>query len=562
MRLAGIANGALLSVAGLALFVACHGKASAPAADLPGHTVVYGGDVTFGRRINNALFDAAARGRIFGDVKPLLAKADLVIVNGEGVIAAGGMFTDKDEPRPYMYRAHPRMIEVLKDAGIDVVTVGNNHSGDYGRDALVEMLDRLTLAGIDYTGGGHDLADARRPAYRRVGDTVIAVVGADLTNTAVFAATHTLPGSLYFDAFKTSKNEDLIVRELSSVLEEARKHAHVVLLTPHWGDCWVDAPTPGLRKLAARLIRAGYDGIMGHSSHWLHGAELVDGKPVLYDAGNLVIDYGGGDDAHRDLLYELTVNRAGVARVTAHPLWLEMNQATLAEGKKRDDILARFAKRSAKLGTKVEVRDGVAAFDCDPGDVAGPPGAPAPPERPKPAAVRTAPSGIVLDALPEGATPVDVEYEGGVHLVGFELVVPEIKAPKGGQFVVLYWTSDAPVTADLEVHVEARGLDEKSREIRPTTANHVPGDWILPAREWPPKKIIADWTLLRLSFVPEGEVEFLAGLRSGGLLEPKRASVTLVDDRLVPLGRAVYKEGARPMFEYLEERAARSGKQR
>ncbi|MBT3222782.1 MAG: hypothetical protein HN348_27210, partial [Proteobacteria bacterium] len=136
-----------------------------PPEALEGHTAIFGGDVLLGRRFNMALYDEGPRNRILGSVAPMLRGADIAVVNAEGVIASGGAFSDKGESRPHMYRAHPHAMSVLVDAGVDLLTVGNNHSGDYGPLALREMLDRTLIADMDYAGAGQNLKDARRPAY-------------------------------------------------------------------------------------------------------------------------------------------------------------------------------------------------------------------------------------------------------------------------------------------------------------------------------------------------------------------------------------------------------------
>ncbi|MDP6935147.1 MAG: CapA family protein, partial [Myxococcota bacterium] len=208
---------------------------------LPQHNLTFGGDLILGRRVNIALLDDGLRGEMLEDLEPLLRNADLTLVNGEGVISGGGAFFDKGESRPYMYRAHPTAVDLLAELGVDIVTVGNNHSMDYGPDALSEMLDRIQLAGMDYTGGGRNLEDARRGALFQVEDTVVAVVGADLTYTRRFGARADRPGTLYFPGFDASK-EDEVVQGLVQALEQAQQHAHLVFLTPHWGDNFEDQP--------------------------------------------------------------------------------------------------------------------------------------------------------------------------------------------------------------------------------------------------------------------------------------------------------------------------------
>ncbi|MCP4675521.1 MAG: CapA family protein, partial [Deltaproteobacteria bacterium] len=413
---------------------------------------------------------------------------DLAVVNGEGVISSGGSFADKNETMPYMYRAHPNMVEVLTNAGIDVVAVGNNHVGDYGREAFGEMLDRLSTAGIAYSGGGHNLDDARRPAYRTVGDTVVAIVGGDLTMTETARATTDSPGTLFFREAHLGKDEDRIVGELTKILKEARKHAHVVLFTPHWGRNYKTKPTRGLRSLAKRLIKAGYDAIMGHSAHWFHGVELIDGKPVMYDAGNLLLDYNGGDrgdESHRNILWELTVSRAGVTGIKGHPLFLRKNHSTLAKGTVRDEILETLEKRSKRLGTDLAIENGVAVLECDPGSISGPKGRPSPPVRPVPKEIRKAPNDAIIDEVPAGVNRVNIEYSEGIRLVGYKLLLDELTIPFSGQVVALYWTTDRKVNKSYHIHLEARGRHPGTEKPKKGYAGHLPGDWVLPTDEWP-----------------------------------------------------------------------------
>jgi len=544
----------LVCAALLSCAVGCSpsGAGEVPAAPLPTHTLVYGGDVTLGRGFNEALHDEEARGKVFGDIAGRIAGADIALVNAEGVIASGGYFSDKGEPRPYRFRAHPSAVEVFAKAGVDVVTVGNNHAGDYGPEAFVEMLDRLLHAGIGYAGGGYDLEDARRPSYHRAGDAVVAVVGVDLTVSRTQAATKEKAGPHSFDAFRTDRNDDRIVKEPARALKEARSHAHAVLPSPHRGDNWTDAPTPELRRLAKRLVRAGYDGIIGHSSHWYHGVELIDGKPVVYDAGNLIVDYGGGDKAHRAFLWELTFTRAGITRIAGTPLWLERNSVGAAQGKRRDELIEGVIGKSLALDTSLVARGGLVELACDPGPIAGPPEISDPPVRARPASVRLAPDQPVLERLPERAVPVNVAFPGGPVLVGYELIASELTVPKAGQIVGLYWQTDAPVTRRFKVHVEGRGKTPAGA-VGKSVDTHLPADWLLPADQWPVGKIVQDWTLLRLTQAPEGEAEFFVGLHDKGLVEPTSSDVPLDGGKPVPIGRAVFRKGARRLLDIWED---------
>ncbi|MFZ5477907.1 MAG: CapA family protein [Myxococcota bacterium] len=490
--------------------------------DLPVHHLVYGGDTLVGQTLNEAILDPAGRAEMLADVAPILKAADLALLNSEGVIARGGKVLDKGEARPHLYRARPEMMAILADAGVDLLANANNHAGDYGFDALREHLDHARIAGLDYAGAGHDLADARTPAYRLVGDTVVAVVGVDLTNTAAYAATDDHPGILAVapkDAVAT----------LKPILEEARRHAHVVFLTPHWGPNGATEPTKETRRVGKALIRAGFDAILGHSAHVPQGAELVDGKPILYDAGNFLAGHPGTGDQAAGLLYDVAFTRAGVVSVKAIPLALPADKVVLGDAA----TITTWAGRTRALGAE-PAGDTLA---CDPGDVAGPEGSPAPPVRAVPAAVREAPRDTIVEAVPPEATPTRVRWANGVTLVGYRLVAKALRVPKAAQGVELYFTADGAVAHDLTVDLAARG--DRNR--------HYPGDWMLPGDEWPPGAIVRDRSLVRLLGKPEGTVRFVLNLREG------RGALEIVESALpveggVVLGETPYVEGTPRIF--------------
>jgi len=89
------------------------------------------------------------------DMLPLLKRADLRLINLECVIAENGKPGERT-PKVFFFRADPHAIDVLKIAGIDYVSLANNHSLDFGEDAMLEMLGRLDKAGIAHAGGGQE----------------------------------------------------------------------------------------------------------------------------------------------------------------------------------------------------------------------------------------------------------------------------------------------------------------------------------------------------------------------------------------------------------------------
>ncbi len=528
--------------------------------ELERHSLIYGGDLFSARRLNYPLFDPEKKMGIISGIAKELRKADLAMVNLEGIVSTGGYYYNLGLCT-YMFRAHPNLIDVMKNAGIDLVTSGNNHTPDYGPEALIEMTDRLLQAGMDYTGAGVNRADAERPVYRKVGDVVVAVVGAELTYAKRYAAGEKRPGVHYVhEAFLNDGHDKEIVRHFSRIAKEARKHAHVVIFSPHW-DAHTKTPsvTEPMRRMAGELIEAGFDAILAHGRHHALGVEVINGKPVVYDAGNLLIDFGGKrfEEDMRGMLWRAEFSKAGVHRLEGIPIQLTKNRTELATGENLQKTLKRVVRLSKEYKTDIRIEGDRALVDLSPGDVRPAREPLKVLERPARMSVRYAPSDLVHEKIPGGIKQLNVLYENGIRLVGYELVAPSLIAKsKTAQTVVLYWTADKPLKDSYVVHLEARKVvDGKvlAKTIRRDL--HLPGDWMLPTPYWPAGKIIQDKTNFRIITEPVGEIAFFAGLRKldkavkrkpdGVLIKPIEANgVQLYKDIVVPLGRTPYSKEA------------------
>ena len=104
----------------------------------------------------------ARGGDPFNKATAILAGADIVVANLECVVATGGRPAEKH----FTFRAHPRCLPVLAKH-LDAVSLANNHTGDFGKPAFVEMLGRIEGAGLHAFGAGRDEAAAHAPLVLR-----------------------------------------------------------------------------------------------------------------------------------------------------------------------------------------------------------------------------------------------------------------------------------------------------------------------------------------------------------------------------------------------------------
>jgi len=281
------------------------------------------------------------------DLAATIREADAFVLNLECAISdRGSRWPDPD--KPFFFRAPPHAVEVLTDLGVRCVTLANNHALDYGVDALIDTIDRLTDAGIGVVGAGADEAAARRPYLFEAAGTRIGVVGVT-DHPAAFAAGPTRPGVAF--ANLRVETPQWLLDTISGLGDEA----DVVLVTPHWGPNMVQAPLPHVRRATLEMRDAGAGLVAGHSAHVFHGA----GDRVLYDLGDFIDDYAVDPELRNDLglLFIVTFTNGCATGVEAVPLALECCSTRLAAPDERDWIVRRFGQACAALGTPTSVLD-------------------------------------------------------------------------------------------------------------------------------------------------------------------------------------------------------------
>jgi len=289
----------------------------------------------------------------WGDVRELLKAADLTLVNLECVIAEGGRRFEP--PRVFYFRAPPLAIESLKAAGIDYVSMANNHAMDFEAEALTECIGRLDEAGVAHAGAGKDVPSAGRFAMLTAEGVRVAVV-ACADHYREYAATRQRPGTKVIHIRTEGDDFDWVKSQIASAREAG---ADLVVFSIHWGPNMRKAPSRRFIRFAHVVMDAGADIFHGHSAHVFHGIELYKGKPIFYDTGELVDDYAVDSRLRNDqgLLYLVTFEGGKVTRIELVPLLISNMQVNMARGEIADEIADRLQERSRAFGTKYRRED-------------------------------------------------------------------------------------------------------------------------------------------------------------------------------------------------------------
>ena len=240
-------------------------------------TIAFAGDVHFERHLAELLEqpDDALQ-----DIAGVLGAADVTMVNLETAITERG----RPEPKEFQFRTGAGALEVLAAAGVDVVTMANNHGADYGPVGLRDTLAAKRASPIPIVGVGRNRQSAFRPFRTTVNGTRLAFLAADTfalqSHSMVWTAGKNSPG------LAAARGRDATA--LRRAVERASARGETVIVYLHWGEELVACPTPRQAELSQLLAEAGADVVVGSHSHLLMGSGWLGETYVNYGLGNFV----------------------------------------------------------------------------------------------------------------------------------------------------------------------------------------------------------------------------------------------------------------------------------
>jgi poly-gamma-glutamate synthesis protein (capsule biosynthesis protein) len=252
-----------------------------------------GWDLPYTKRTGNA-----------GAFRHLIKSADIAAANFENPAP--------DKPRFHAsgtnFSADPRYIDGLAAAGIDYLSLANNHIRDAGGAGLLQTIKNVKKRGIAVSGAGKNLAAARAPAILEAGGTKVAILGYDAI-AGGYHATATRVGSAGLSAKAVKKD----------VVAARKAGADVVIVYPHWGTEYDPTPFANQKKLAEMIIDSGADMVIGNHAHWAGAMEVYKGKPIWYALGNFVFDQTWSEPTMEGITLELTFRGADLVQVRMRP---------------------------------------------------------------------------------------------------------------------------------------------------------------------------------------------------------------------------------------------------
>lgn len=270
----------------------------------------------------------------FADVAHIFDDADIVVANLECSLSRNG------EPWPKKqlhFGATPKAAEALAVGGVDVVSVANNHSLDFGPRAFLDTLDLLDEAGVGHYGGGRNSAEARAPLIVERNGLRIAF----LSYVTAFWG----PYSFSTRAWKATADKTGVaianVDDIATDVTAAREIADVVVVSIHADGEYRFKPKTSQRKMADAAVGAGAALVIEHGPHVLQGYRRGANTLIAYSLGNFVFP-GYDGDARYSAILDVSLSAEGVDSFSWIPIYLVKALPRPATDKETDWIMARL----------------------------------------------------------------------------------------------------------------------------------------------------------------------------------------------------------------------------
>ena len=224
-------------------------------------TISAAGDCTLGidSRIHHTFdsyYTKSGNAYFLKKVKPVFSKDDITIVNFEGTLTTSTNRANK----AFTFKGPKKYVGILKKGSVEVVTLANNHSMDFGRKGLADTQKTLKKNKIAYCYNS-------TIAYKKVKGIKIAFIG-------------------------FSQLEGTTASQVTKAIKKAKKkRAKIIITSFHWGIEREYYPNSKQKSLAHSAINAGASLVLGHHPHVLQGIERYKGRYIVYSLGNFC--FGG-----------------------------------------------------------------------------------------------------------------------------------------------------------------------------------------------------------------------------------------------------------------------------
>lgn len=260
------------------------------------------GDIMLDRGVKGKVnrFGAGDFNFLFEDAA-FLKEADLMFGNLEGPVSSRGANVGSI----YSFRFDPVVFPVLKEAGFDVLSIANNHIGDWGKLAIEDTLTLGNESGLGMVGGGFGYQEAMQPKIYEVKGIKVGYL----------AFSDFGPASIILNEKSATSSVGVLSADdpyLPFIVSDAARAVDILVVSFHFGDEYMPLSNDRQKRLARSAVDAGADIVAGHHPHVEQEVEEYRSAIIAYSLGNFIFDQDFSKATMQGMKLDVTVSKEGI----------------------------------------------------------------------------------------------------------------------------------------------------------------------------------------------------------------------------------------------------------
>jgi len=249
--------------------------------------------------------------------KPFFGSADVVFANLEGPIKGAGVHSETS----MVFGFNEDTAKLIKDKGINLVSIANNHALDQKKDGRASTIAALDLNDVGWCGNSTS-ADVESIYYGKTDDWKYAFI---CLNDVIYKLNY---------------------EEAINLIKEINDKVDFLIVSIHWGNEYQHKALAKQKQYGRKFVDAGADLIIGHHPHVVQGFESYKGKLILFSLGNFIFDQYWSKDTQEELGVKISLNKDKDGKIITQaelfPMKSERSQTRLMSQKEAIIWLEKF----------------------------------------------------------------------------------------------------------------------------------------------------------------------------------------------------------------------------
>ncbi len=278
-------------------------------------TLITTGDVIPARSVNYKTLTYNDFTWAWKNIAQILQSGDVTVINLESPLLSDCPVVNDG----FTFCGDSRHIEGLVYAGVDVVTLANNHIGNYGKEGIDETVKLLRSHNIDVAGINEE------PPIRVINNIRVGFLAYNDIGVK--------------EEGVSSADTNVMVKEI----QKLRNNVDVLVVSMSWGEEYTATPSARQIELAHFIIDSGADLVLGNHPHWIQPPEVYSGKYIMYAHGNTIFDQMWSEETKIGVIGKYTFSGMRLIGVEFIPTYIQDHgQPTLLTGDAKEKVLRQF----------------------------------------------------------------------------------------------------------------------------------------------------------------------------------------------------------------------------